>query len=450
MEKVLLELSVAWPGLTNGLARMADAVRLFVITWDPLAGILDRTSGFATTNGDAADLEIVIYLPTWSLVAQAAARGSTFGAVMGAMAGSSIVTAARHEEAVNAGRYPSLAARGGVPDLLSDLEAGNALGPAEIAAVSVEWEPIGLGAITDLAQHAYGPVDLDRSPVEFAAVTAARRGCPACAGRRFGFPGELATARDALCPPHLQRAESLVNQRLARANASNPAGWHAITDASLRLDRPHLPNGLASRLPSADASIGIIAAPDALAERADAVVEAAGWFRGRARDFTQALGQEPALAGQLPDWLANLILDLGRAGLGSDAERVGDALGQVDPSEQASFDGDVCVALAESGLADKARQRIAAALARWPDELWIRVNAGEALSALGDLQGAEEHFGAALRMTDASDDFEARADVWHRLRMATRPAPSGPHGQSGGQRPQPKRKLSKAQRKRKR
>ena len=30
----------------------------------------------------------------------------------------------------------SLAACGGVPDLLSDLEAGNALGPAEIAAVS--------------------------------------------------------------------------------------------------------------------------------------------------------------------------------------------------------------------------------------------------------------------------------------------------------------------------
>ena len=449
MEKMLIELSVAWPGLTTGLARMADAVRLFVITWDPLAGILDRTSGFATTNGDAADLEIVIYLPTWSLVAQAAARDSTFGAVMGAMAGSAIVTAARHEEAVNAGRYPSLAARGGVPDLLSDLEAGNALGPAEIAAVSVEWEPIGLGAITDLAQHAFGPVDLDRSPVEFAAVTAALHGCPACAGHRFGFPGELATARDALCPAHLQRAESLINERLARANASNAAGWHAITDASLRLDRPHLPNGLASRLPSAEASIAVILASDVLAERADAVVEAAGWFRGRARDFTQALGQEPALAGQLPDWLANLVPDLGRAGLGSDAERVGDALGQVDPGNQAFFDGDVCVALAESGLADKARQRIAAALARWPDEPWIRVHAGEALSALGDLQGAEEHFGAALRMTDASDDFEARADMLRRLRMATRPAPSG-HTAVGGQRPQPKRKLSKAQRKRKR
>ena len=30
---------------------MADAVRLFVITWDPLAGMVQRPSGFATTNG---------------------------------------------------------------------------------------------------------------------------------------------------------------------------------------------------------------------------------------------------------------------------------------------------------------------------------------------------------------------------------------------------------------
>jgi hypothetical protein len=32
IEKRLIELSAAWPGLTNGRARMADAVRLFVIT----------------------------------------------------------------------------------------------------------------------------------------------------------------------------------------------------------------------------------------------------------------------------------------------------------------------------------------------------------------------------------------------------------------------------------
>jgi hypothetical protein len=82
------------------------------------------------------------------------------------MAGSAILIASQHTDTVNAGRYQDLAARGGVPDPLSDPAAGSALGAADITVLSVEWEPIGLGAITDLVQHASGPVDLDRSPVE--------------------------------------------------------------------------------------------------------------------------------------------------------------------------------------------------------------------------------------------------------------------------------------------
>jgi len=447
MEKRLIELSAAWPSLAGGRARMADAARLFVITWDPLAGMVERPSGFATTNGGSADLEIVIYLPTWSLVRMATARHSTLAAVMGAMAGSAIVTASHHEDTVNACRYPDLAARGEVPDLLSDPEAGTALGAADITAMSGGWEPIGLGAITDLVQHAFGPVDLDRSPVELATVTAVHWGCPACAGGRFGFPGALADAKTAMCPAHLREAESVINRRLARANASNPDGWAAITTASLALDQPHLPNGLAGRLPSAESSIYSIPEPGELAQRAAVVVEAAGWFRDRPDDFAAALGQEPALAGQWPDWLANLILDLGAAGLGSSAERVGDALAKVDPGRQALVDADVSVALAESGLADKARDRIAANLARWPHDLWVRIHAGDALAALGDPEGAREHFDAALRMADESDDFEATAEVIDRLRTATRRS-AGEHSGRGGQREQPRRKLSKAQRRR--
>jgi hypothetical protein len=448
MEKMLIELNIAWPGLTAGLARMADAVRLFVITWLPLEGLVDRAGGFATTNGGSADLEIAVYLPTWSLVRLAAERDSTLAAVLGAMAGSAVVTASHHEETVNSSRYPELAARDVVPDLVSDLAAGSALGAAKITAVSDEWEPIGLGAITDLAQSVFGPVDLDRSPVELTAVTDVRQGCPACTGDRFGFPGELAEAEHAMCTAHHREAESVINRRLARANASNPDGWAAITDASLRIDRPHLPNGLAARLPDAETSIYVIPTPAELAERAGGVIESAGWFRHRPGAFALALGQDPQLAGQLPDWLANLILDLGRAGLGSEAARVGDALGQVDPSRQAFFDGDVCVALAEAGLPDEARARIATNLARWPDDLWIRVHAGETLTALADLRGAAEHFDAAMRMADDSDDADAAADVVDRIRMATRQTTAGERTHPGGQRRQPKRKLSKTQRKR--
>jgi hypothetical protein len=95
---------------------------------------------------------------------------------MSAMAGSAIMTASRREDIVNAGRNPDLAARGEVADHLSDPAAGSVLGAAEITALSVEREPIGLGAITDLVQHAFGPVDLDRSPVELATITAVRWG----------------------------------------------------------------------------------------------------------------------------------------------------------------------------------------------------------------------------------------------------------------------------------
>jgi len=450
MDKRLIELVVAWPGLPGGLAAMADALRLFVITWDPLAGMVQRPSGFATTNGAGADLEIVVYLPTWSLVRTATARNSTVADVMAALVGSAIVTASRYENAVNAGRYPDLAARGEVPDLLSDPAAGSALGAADITAPSVsgrqaEWEPMGLGAITDLVQHAFGPVDLDRSPVELTAVAATHPGCPACAGGRFGFPGELAESRATMCPTHRRQADSVISRRLARANVSNPDGWAAISAASLAINQPHLPNGLAGRLPRAASSLYVIPGPDELADRAAAVVEAAGWFRGRPDEFALALGQEPELAGLWPEWLANLILDLGAADMGVAAERVGEALGKVDPGRQASFDADVAVALAESGLADEARDRIAANLARWPHDLWVRTHAGDALVALGDPERASEHFEAALRMAEESDDFEATTEVIHRLRKATRQS-GGEHNGRGGQREQPRRKLSKAQR----
>lgn len=91
-----------------------------------------------------------------------------------------------------------------------------------------------------------------------------------------------------MCPPHLRRANAVINRRLARANTSNPDGWAAITAASSALDRPHLPNGLSGRLPRAGSTIYFVPAPNELAERAAAVVEAAGWFRGRHGNLSRA------------------------------------------------------------------------------------------------------------------------------------------------------------------
>lgn len=207
-EKKLIELRLMWADLTPSQARMADALRLFVITWDPLELHVGRPTGFATVNTGDLGLELAVYLPIWSLFELAPERGGTVAAVLGAMGGSAVRIAAAHEDSVASGRYPDLLIEKHVPDLLPEPKSGSELGPAVIQAVSVEWEDIGLGAITDIVQHAFGPVDLDRSPVELASITTAQPGCAACQGRRFGFPADLTEATDRMCPPHRREAEA--------------------------------------------------------------------------------------------------------------------------------------------------------------------------------------------------------------------------------------------------
>jgi hypothetical protein len=76
-DKRLLELSVIWTGLSRGRARMAAAVRVFVITWDPLEFRAPRPDGFAAVNVGSLGLEIAVYLPCWRLAELATARRST-------------------------------------------------------------------------------------------------------------------------------------------------------------------------------------------------------------------------------------------------------------------------------------------------------------------------------------------------------------------------------------
>src|ERR1700761_3084035 len=406
LEKKLLELRTEWPSLPDAEVEFAKAVRLFVITWDPLETSPPRPAAFVAVN--TGPLELPVYLPCWSLVGLASAHGSTVAAVLGSAAASVVANAAAHREVLLAGEYPNLAREGRVPDLVGDLGAdpdavsGLAARRPRIAEALGEWEPIGLGMIQDVVQHAFGTVRLDRSSVELSA----RRqepGCPACAGRRFGFPAELAESRDEMCLVHRGEAEGVIKRRLARAEVSNPAGWRAIGDAAQRRELPHLPNGLAVGLAGAEQAMYEIPDAGALGERARLVVEAAKWFEGRPDDLGTALGEDPEFLLGLPDWLVSLPLDLGRAGLGDEAVMVGEALGRVDPDQQKVFEADVAGRPAGAGQADRARERVAANLARWPDDFWVLANGGAALAALGDVAGAEAHYRAAADMADADD-----------------------------------------------
>jgi hypothetical protein len=429
----LLELAARWEGLTPAQARMADALRLFVVTWDPLEWLAPRPEAVATTSAWPA--EIVVYLPVWSLAEMAQRQETTMAVVLAGLGGRAITTAAAHEDAVTSGRYAELAARGEVPDLLSG-DPGPRLGKAVITAESAAWDDIGLGAVTDFVQQAFGPVDFDRSLVELTVTAAPMPGCPACAGRRFKFPADLAEAQDRMCPAHRKEADTVIRKRMARAEASNPAGWRMLTDASARLSLPHLPGGLATRL---------AAAKKDLVRRARLLAEAAAGFTGRPDDFGSALAKNRDQAGRFPDWPVTLIRDLGRAGQGTEAVTLSEALAGVDPARSNFFAGKAAVALAEAGLADDARAKVAENVARWPDDLQVRMLAGDALAILGDAEAALVLFQAAVTLAQQAKDYKAIRDLSARIFRLTRPATG-----ETVQRRQPRSRSARSQRKGKR
>jgi hypothetical protein len=135
------------------------------------------------------------------------------------------------------GDYPRRAARGETPRLLADLDADHgAFGTPEVQAKR-SWSTIGLGALTDLVQHAFGAVNLDRSNVTLKPVKPATEDCPACKGQQFGYPSSLENAKESLCEPHKVAAKVVNTERIAVARQSNPAGWRAIDKAVMRINK---------------------------------------------------------------------------------------------------------------------------------------------------------------------------------------------------------------------
>lgn len=402
----LLELAARWEGLAPAQARMAEVLRLFVVTWDPLEWRVPRPEAVATAN--AWPLEIVVYVPVWSLAEMARRQDTTMAAMLAGLGGRAVTVAAAHEDAVTSGRYAQLAAHGEVPDLLSGEPAS---GSAVITAEAASWEAIGLGAITDFVQQAYGPVDLDRSLAELTAMADPMPGCPACAGRRFKFPADLAESRDYMCLRHQQEAGKVIRRRLNRAEASNLAGWRMIVDASARLSRPHLPGGLATRL----------ATEDDLIRRARLLAEATAGFAGRPEDFGSALARNEDQAERFPAWPVALIRELGRASQGAEAVTLSEALAVVDPARHSLLAAEAAIALAEAGSADGARAKVAENVARWPDDIRVRVLAGDALAILGDTEAALAHLQAALPLAQQAKDAKAIRNLSARIFRLTPP-----------------------------
>jgi SEC-C motif len=235
-EYSLLELAVEWDDLAGVEAQIAAALRLFVITGDPLDWLRDRGTAWVTCNGDGDSdgLEMPLYVTRDAVEDRLNASGGDVVAAVGPLCETVVLGAVHCQGVVLAGGYPELAFRGKAPRLLSFDVGQGRLGTPAVTVPHAGWEPIGLGAIQDLVKDAFGPVDFDRSTVALGRVEAPRRGCPACAGITFGFPGDLAEAERTMCEEHRGVAQAITAARIARARASNPAGWRAIGKASAR------------------------------------------------------------------------------------------------------------------------------------------------------------------------------------------------------------------------
>jgi hypothetical protein len=239
----LLELALAWPGLDAAQERIAASLRLFVITRDPLDWIPRRGCAWATANADGDVLELPVYVAL-EPIRDAIASGTDLATAVSRYGEAAVRGGAAAEHLVVSGAHPGLAAVGRAPRLLEGLDEAGTFRNPTARVRSAEWEPLGLRAIQDLVQDAFGPVDLDRSLVRLDPVERHDPGCAACRGERFGFPADLDVARPLLCSPHRAAALAVTATRIMRAQESNPAGWRAIGKASARISGEPDPGGM--------------------------------------------------------------------------------------------------------------------------------------------------------------------------------------------------------------
>ncbi len=314
----MLELAVTRSDLSDAEARMAGALRVFLLTWDPLEWNADRGTAlaFATATRRSEGFGLVVYIPHWQARAQAALDPGGLAGFVGRVTESALSVAVEHEAALSAGDYASRVHAGELPALLSRIPGTSSRATPVIDLVGAGWDKIQFDVIEDLAQDAFGPADLDRAPVVFQMADTHHRDCPGCEGRSLAFPDGLRDAQTTICGVHRAEALEVITARLDAAKESNPAGWEALLDAGRRLDQGHLPNGLGPRLLAAARTTD--PPPAELARQAALVLETAGLSAERWNPL-KALTDDNAV---VRPWIEALPATLAAAGLDAESEAV--------------------------------------------------------------------------------------------------------------------------------
>jgi len=238
-EFALLELRIDWPhDLGIHPQKYQLWLRFFVLTGDPLAWIADRGEAWgATSLGEDDVLELDVYVTLPALRRELEAAAGDLGRAVGHWAAPAMLAGLKYELILATDDYHDRAVKGALPRLLDGVGGD----PGEFGSPSIQvrqqWGPIGLGALQDLVQEAFGSVDLDRSDVTLDPVETPYDDCAACQGKSFHFPSGLEEAREGFCGAHKAAAREVNTARLARAHESNRAGWRAIDKAAMRINK---------------------------------------------------------------------------------------------------------------------------------------------------------------------------------------------------------------------
>ncbi len=113
-------------------------------------------------------------------------------------------------------------------------------------------------------------------------------------------------------------------------------------------------------------------------------------------DLLEELSEHAGL--DIGDWLLDLPFNLADLGMVDEAVELCARLAPVYEAE--NFLGDCAVILAEAGRREEALRQVEANLAQFPDDVWVRIKAGDAHRKLGEMGTAEAVYHDALAMTD--------------------------------------------------
>ena len=99
----LLELALEWDGVVGAEAQLAAALRLFVITRDPLDWLAGRGSAWATSNADGDALELPVYVARDEVQRRVEANEGDLVAALGRLGETAVIAAARCQGIIFAG-----------------------------------------------------------------------------------------------------------------------------------------------------------------------------------------------------------------------------------------------------------------------------------------------------------------------------------------------------------